>query len=77
MLIILGWLAVTALVTFGIPPLEQVAKDHAISLSAKDAPSVKALMRIGEVFQESNSDSVAIIVLEGDRAPRRRGSQVL
>ena len=35
-------------------------------LSAKDAPSVQAMTRIGEVFKESNSDSVVMIVLEGE-----------
>jgi RND superfamily putative drug exporter len=65
-LVILGWLAITVVLTLCVPSLEQVAKDHAVSLSAKDAPSVKAMMRIGEVFNESNSDSVVVIVLEGE-----------
>ena len=65
-LIILGWVAITVVVSFGVPSLEQVAKDRALSTSAKDAPSIKALTRIGEVFEESNSDSVVTIVLEGE-----------
>ena len=63
----LGWLAITVIVTVGVPSLEQVAKEHAVSLSPKDAPSVKAMKRIGEVFKESNSDSLAMIVLEGEQ----------
>lgn len=65
--IILAWLAITALVNIGVPPLEKVAKDHTVSLSAKDAASVKAMARTGQVFQESNSDSVAMIILEGQQ----------
>ncbi len=65
--IILGWLAITLLVSIGVPPLEQVAKEHAVSLSAQDAPSIKAVKRIGHLFKESNTDSVAMIVLEGER----------
>ena len=65
--IILGWLAITFLVSVGVPPLEQVAKEHAVSLATNDASSVKAMARIGKVFKESDSDSVVMILLEGDR----------
>jgi RND superfamily putative drug exporter len=65
-LVILGWLALTVAVSIGVPPLEQVAKAHAVSMSPKDAPSVQAMKRMGELFKESDSDSVAMIVLEGD-----------
>jgi len=65
--IILGWVAITLLVTLGVPSLEQVAKEHAVSLNANDASSVKAMARIGKAFKESDSDSMAMIVLEGDQ----------
>ena len=65
--IILGWLAITVLVTLAVPSLEQVARDHAVSLGTKDAPSVKAMARIGKVFKESDSDAMAMIVLESDQ----------
>jgi putative drug exporter of the RND superfamily len=65
--IILGWLAITLLVSIGVPSLEQVAKERAVSLSAKDASSVKAMARMGEVFKESNTDSMAMVVLEGQQ----------
>ncbi|MDH6195670.1 RND superfamily putative drug exporter [Mycobacterium frederiksbergense] len=65
LLIILGWLAITVLVTVAVPPLEVVERDHSVSLSPPDAPAVKAMKRMGELFQESNSESVAVIVLEG------------
>lgn len=65
LLIILGWVAITVLVTVAIPPLEVVEAQHSLSLSPPDAPSVKAMKRMGEVFKESNSESVAVLVLEG------------
>ena len=65
--IILGWLAITLLVSIGVPSLEEIAKEHAVSMSTKDASSVKAMARIGEDFKQSNSDSVAMVVLEGEQ----------
>jgi RND superfamily putative drug exporter len=66
-LFILGWLAIIVVVSFCVPSLDQVARERAVSLSPKDAPSVKAMMRIGKLFNESNTDSVAMVVLEGKR----------
>jgi putative drug exporter of the RND superfamily len=65
--IILGWLVLIAVLTFAVPSLEQVGRESAVSLVPKDAPSFQAMQRMGEVFQESDSDSVAMIVLEGDK----------
>ncbi|MBW8711706.1 MAG: MMPL family transporter, partial [Mycobacterium sp.] len=60
-------MAITVVVNVCVPSLEQVAKERAVSLSPKDAPSIKAMMRIGEQFKEWNTDSVAMVVLEGER----------
>ena len=65
--IILGWLGITLAVSLGVPSLEHVAKEHAVSLSVREAPSIKAMARIGELFKESNTDAIAVIVLEGDQ----------
>jgi RND superfamily putative drug exporter len=65
--IILGWLAIALIVSVGVPSLEQVSKEHAVSLNANDASSAKAMARLGKAFKESDSDSMAMIVLEGDR----------
>ena len=65
--IILGWLAIIAVVTFAVPSLEQVGRESSVSLVPKDAPSFQAMQRMGRVFGESDSDSVAMIVLEGDK----------
>ncbi|MDT5112091.1 MAG: putative drug exporter of the superfamily, partial [Mycobacterium sp.] len=66
-LIILAWLAIAVVVTVAVPPLEQVERDHAISLSPQDAPSVQAMTRMGKLFKESNSENVGVLVLEGDK----------
>jgi len=66
-LIILAWLAIAVIVTVAVPSLEQVEREHSISLSPSDAPSFKAMTRMGEDFKESSSESVAVIVLEGEQ----------
>ncbi|MEB4210372.1 RND family transporter [Mycobacterium sp. 94-17] len=65
--IILGWLAIAFILSVAVPSLEKVEKQHSVSLSAPDAPSFKAMKRLGQDFNESNSDSVAMIVLEGQQ----------
>ncbi len=65
--IILAWLALAVLVTVAVPQLEQVEKEHAISLTSPDAPSFKAMERMGEAYEESQSNGVAMIVLEGEQ----------
>ena len=65
--IILGWIALIVVLTLTVPTLEKVGEMQAVSMSPKDAPSVAAMMRVGKVFQEFDSDSSAMIVLEGQR----------
>jgi RND superfamily putative drug exporter len=65
--IIVGWVALIAVLTVTVPQLEVVGEMQAVSMSPKEAPSVIAMMRIGKVFQEFDSDSSAMIVLEGDQ----------
>ncbi len=65
--IILFWLAVCAALTLLIPSLEEVGQERSVSLSPKEAPSFAAMKRIGQVFNEGNSDSMAMIVLESDK----------
>ena len=66
--IILAWLAIAVIVAIGVPPLEKVEKEHSVSLSPNDAPSFKAIKRMSEDFKETNSDSVAMVVLEGQQS---------
>ena len=67
LLIILAWVALTLIVTFAVPSLEQVGEEHSVPLAPQDAPSVQAMMRMGKDFKESDSDSFAMIVLEGQQ----------
>lgn len=64
-LIIVGWLAITVVLTLLVPPLEVVERQKAVPLTAVDAPSFRAAQRVGEAFNESTSGAVAVIVLEG------------
>src|SRR3981189_563854 len=73
--IILGWLIVTAVTNTLVPQLEMVGKEHSVSLSPQDAPALVAMKRLGSQFQQFDSDSMAMIVLEsaqplGDEAHR-------
>ncbi len=66
-LIAVFWLALAVLTNVFVPQLETVAESHNVSLSPQDAPSLQAAKRIGKVFDEFDSDSSAMIVLEGDQ----------
>jgi len=66
--IILFWLAAAAITNVAVPQLEKVGKEKNVSLSPTDAPSLQAMKRIGHVFHEFDSDSAAMIVLEGDKS---------
>jgi putative drug exporter of the RND superfamily len=63
--IILGWIILIAILNVVVPQLETVGQMRAVSMSPESAPSMIAMKRVGEVFQEYNSDSSAMIVLEG------------
>ncbi|MFZ0831861.1 MAG: MMPL family transporter [Mycobacterium sp.] len=65
--IVLFWLAVAAITNALVPPLEEVGKEHNVAMSSPDAPSHQAFEHIGKVFHEFDSDSAAMIVLEGDK----------
>src|SRR6476619_7278950 len=66
-LIALFWLGLAVVTNVFVPQLETVAQAHNVSLSPQDAPSLQASKRIGKVFDEFDSDSAAMIVLEGDQ----------
>nr|WP_099022667.1 RND family transporter [Mycolicibacterium palauense] len=63
--IVLGWVAIVVALGALVPPLEKVAAANSVSLNPTDAPSLQAMTEMGRVFGESNSDSIALIVLEG------------
>ena len=63
--IILGWLALAVVVNVVAPQLEVVGAAHSVAMTAKDAPSTIAMMRIGKDFQQFDSDTTAMVLLEG------------
>ena len=74
--VILAWVALILVLTLAsvdgswrsvIPALEKVGREHSVSVMPADAPSAQAMTRMGRVFKESNSDSSAMIVLEGQQ----------
>ncbi|ORB49278.1 hypothetical protein BST42_23740 [Mycolicibacterium rhodesiae] len=66
-LIVLTWVALALVLTFGVPLLEIVGRQHAVPMAPQDAPSVLAMQRMGSAFQESDSDGFAMLVIEGQQ----------
>lgn len=63
--ILLFWLALAAVTNIVVPQLEAVGEAHAVSMSPDAAPAVQAMKRIGQVFNEFDTDSAVMVVLEG------------
>jgi RND superfamily putative drug exporter len=64
--IILGWIALVVLLSLTVPPLQVVGQMRSVSMSPNEAPSVIAMKRVGQDFEEFKSDSAVMIVLEGE-----------
>ena len=64
--IILIWVAIAAFLNVSVPQLEDVGKLRSVSMSPEDAPAVISMQRIGQVFEEYESNSSVMIVLEGE-----------
>ncbi len=65
--IILVWVALAAFLNVSVPQLEEVGKQRSVSMSPDDAPAVISMEHIGKVFQEYESNSSVMIVLEGEQ----------
>ena len=65
--IIVGWVLLIAVLNIAVPQLEEVGKLRSVSMTPDQAPSMIAMKRIGENFQEYTSNSAAMVVLEGDK----------
>jgi RND superfamily putative drug exporter len=65
--IIVGWIMLVVVLNVAVPQLEVVGQMRSVSMSPKEAPSVIAMTRVGQDFKEFDSDSSAMIVLEGDQ----------
>ncbi|MFV8164261.1 RND family transporter [Mycobacterium sp. 134] len=65
--IILGWIVLIGILNTVVPQLEEVGKMRSVSMSPDEAPSMIAMKRVGEVFQEFKSNSSVMVVLEGEQ----------
>jgi RND superfamily putative drug exporter len=65
--IIVGWIALIAVLNLVVPQLEEVGKIRSVSMTPDSAPSMIGMKRVGEVFKEFDSNSSAMIVLEGQQ----------
>ncbi len=73
--ILTTWLFMTVAVNVLVPPIESVAREHAVTMSPHDAPAMIAAKHIGQKYHESDSDSIAMIVLESDDPLGERAHQ--
>ncbi|WP_396881440.1 RND family transporter [Mycobacterium sp. SMC-4] len=64
--IILGWLLLVVALNVLVPQLEVVAAQNSVPMSPSNAPSMQAMADMGRLFEESDSDSIALIVLESE-----------
>jgi len=64
--IVLFWILLALGTTLFTPGLGEVAGKHSVPMTPTDAPAFKDMMNIGHKFQEFNTDSTAMVVLEGD-----------
>ena len=65
--IVVFWVGLVVVLSVFVPSLDTVGKEHTVSMSPNDAPSMQAMKRVGQVFNEFNTDSAIMIVLEGDK----------
>ncbi len=65
--IILIWVAIMMATNALLPQLELVGHHHLVSLSPSDAQASVAMKRLGAAFEQFDSDSIAMVVLEGDQ----------
>ncbi|MDF3337963.1 MMPL family transporter [Mycolicibacterium septicum] len=65
--IILAWVGLVVVLNALVPQLEVVGHEHAVSLSPQDAPALVAMKKIGDRFDQFDSDTIAMVVLEGEQ----------
>ncbi|MGE2835860.1 RND family transporter [Mycobacterium sp. SMC-4] len=65
--IILIWIGVMAFLNVSVPQLEAVGEARAVSMSPDDAPSLISMKKVGELFEEGDSDSSVMIIFEGEQ----------
>lgn len=65
--ILLCWLGFTVFASVAVPPLEAIGETRAVAVAPDDAQSMRAMRRAGKVFNEFDSNSIAMVVLESDQ----------
>ncbi|WP_409436385.1 RND family transporter [Mycobacterium sp. SMC-14] len=60
------WVLLVIVLGAVIPSLGEVAATRSVPISPTGAPSYAAMLNIGKVFQQYDSDSTAMVVLESD-----------
>ncbi|CAN7158267.1 RND family transporter [Mycolicibacterium frederiksbergense] len=65
--IVLAWVVIVALLNTVVPQLEEVGKLRAVSMSPNDAPALIATKHVGQKFEEYDTSSSVMIVLEGEQ----------
>ncbi|BBY63604.1 MMPL/RND family transporter [Mycolicibacterium helvum] len=65
--IVLFWVAIAVLVNVVAPQLEVVGELHSAPMAPEDAPSMRAMKLMGANFQEFDSNSTIMIVVEGQK----------
>jgi uncharacterized membrane protein YdfJ with MMPL/SSD domain len=63
--IIVFWVLVAVGLGVLAPSLDAVADKHSVSLAPQNSPAFQGMMNIGHVFKQFDSDSTAMVVLEG------------
>src|SRR5271168_337274 len=63
--IIVFWVLVAVGLGLLSPSLDAVADKHSVSLAPQNSPAFHGMMNIGHVFKQFDSDSTAMVVLEG------------
>lgn len=64
--IILFWVGLAIILGTVTPSLNEVAATRSVPLSPQNSESYQGMLNIGKVFQQYDSDSSAMVVLEGD-----------
>lgn len=63
--VIIAWVALTVLTNVAVPQLEVVGELHSAPMAPEEAPSMAAMAQMGKNFKEFDSNSMIMIVLEG------------
>lgn len=61
--VVLVWLGFGAVLAVAFPPLEQVARDHAVTPMPTDTPAMATMLEMGKKFGQEGFDNSVIVVM--------------